>query len=89
MKEAKGGPFVFWDDLATYHTSVQLLGRFRGLLENVFVGIVFLFVVVMCVFVWIKQRRLDVKVDHLILDLSELEARLLDAGTGGDRLLES
>ena len=85
----EAGGVMTEDDLATYHTSVQLLGRIRGLLENVFVGIVFLFVVVMCVFVWIKQRRLDVKVDHLILDLSELEARLLDAGTGGDRLLES
>jgi hypothetical protein len=81
--------FVFWDDLMTYHTAVELLGRFRGVLENVFVVIVFLVVVVLCVFVWIKQRRLDVKVDYLILDLRKLEARLLAGGTGGDRLIAS
>jgi hypothetical protein len=73
--------FVSWTDLDTSHVAVLLQGRFMGLMETAFDAFFFLLVLFLSIMVWIKQRKLDIKVDHLIYDLKMAEGLLNSQST--------
>ncbi len=68
---------VFLSDLMTFHVAVALEGLRTAIMETAFDTVAFVVVVFLCGLVWIKQRKLDVEVDNLILELNELEVKIL------------
>ncbi len=80
---------VLIDDLCTAPTAILLEGPLTGWLETAFDVFVFLIVVGLCSWAWIKQRELDRKVDNLIARLEMVETVLNDQPARATRIVSA